>query len=182
MPDWSLSICSLTEVEEVSGLVNAAYRGEGGQAGWTSEIGMVDGRRTTATALRDELASSNAAIVLLRQEQRLLACIRTEQSAASDGTILCNIGLLAVQPGEQDRGLGRALLRHAEDLGRARGAHLARMTVVSARAILIAWYERQGYERTGETEPFPYEDARFGNPRHPNLEFVVLTKRLREHS
>ncbi|MBC7849260.1 MAG: GNAT family N-acetyltransferase, partial [Chitinophagaceae bacterium] len=40
-----------------------------------------------------------------------------------------------------------------------------------------AWYERHGYERTGETKPFPTGDPRFGLPRQ-TLEFVVLKKHI----
>jgi hypothetical protein len=52
------------------------------------------------------------------------------------------------------------------------------MTVVSVRHSLIAWYERRGYRRTGETLPFPYDAPLFGTPQRPDLEFVVLEKRL----
>jgi ribosomal protein S18 acetylase RimI-like enzyme len=90
--------------------------------------------------------------------------------------------MLAVRPGMQDRGLGRILLEHTEAEGRARGARIARMTVVGVRASLIAWYERRGYRRTGETQPFPYQDAPFGHPARPDLDFVVLEKNLGEAS
>ena len=52
------------------------------------------------------------------------------------------------------------------------------MTVIEQRDELIAWYERRGYSRTGETAAFPYGDARFGEPKRPDLRFVVLTKEL----
>ena len=52
------------------------------------------------------------------------------------------------------------------------------MTVVNVRDTLIAWYERRGYARTGATEPFPYEDARFGVPRRGDLAFVELARPL----
>jgi hypothetical protein len=52
------------------------------------------------------------------------------------------------------------------------------MTVIHLRDTLIAWYERRGYRRTGETEPFPYGDERFGIPRRDDLYFVVLEKAL----
>ena len=41
MTNWRISICSHRNVAEVADLVNAAYRGQGGQTGWTSEVGMV---------------------------------------------------------------------------------------------------------------------------------------------
>jgi len=58
------------------------------------------------------------------------------------------------------------------------GARLLKMTVVSIRESLIAWYERRGYQRTGETERFPYEEPRSGRRLRPDLEFVVLAKTL----
>jgi hypothetical protein len=45
------------------------------------------------------------------------------------------------------------------------------MTVIDSRASLIAWYERRGYARTGETRPFPVL-------RDPPVTFVVLEKPL----
>ncbi len=178
-PNGTISACGPDELAEVADLVNAAYRGEGGQVGWTSEAGIVDGRRTTLSALREDLAAANrASILTLREDGRLLACLRLELSYAADGQPVCYVGMLAVHPCAQDRGLGRALLRRAEDAGWSAGARAARMTVVSIRQSLIGWYERQGYRRTGETQQFPYEDARFGTPLRPDLEFVVLEKQL----
>ena len=51
------------------------------------------------------------------------------------------------------------------------------MTVISVRSELIAWYERLGYVRTGETRPFPMDDPRFGLPR-VRLSFVVLERAI----
>jgi hypothetical protein len=52
------------------------------------------------------------------------------------------------------------------------------MTVVNVREALIAWYRRRGYHETGETNPFPYGDDRFGTPQRDDLSFVVLEKDL----
>jgi hypothetical protein len=52
------------------------------------------------------------------------------------------------------------------------------MTVLVQRTVLIAWYERHGYTRTGTRKPFPYDDPRFGIPLRPDLEFEVLRKPL----
>jgi hypothetical protein len=53
------------------------------------------------------------------------------------------------------------------------------MTVIRQRDALTAWYERRGYQRTGQTKPFPYGDERFGTPKVAGLEFVTLAKPLR---
>jgi hypothetical protein len=46
------------------------------------------------------------------------------------------------------------------------------------RETLIAWYERRGYVLTGETQPFPYGDERFGRPLRDDLHFVLLEKNI----
>jgi hypothetical protein len=52
------------------------------------------------------------------------------------------------------------------------------MTVVNVRDTLIGWYMRRGYALTGETEPFPYGENRFGTPKPNDLHFVVLRKHV----
>jgi ribosomal protein S18 acetylase RimI-like enzyme len=87
--------------------------------------------------------------------------------------------MFAVTPTGQGRGRGRAIVREAERVaGEEWGAARLRMTVISQRHELIAWYERLGYRLTGETEPFPYGNERFGIPTRPDLAFVVLAKSL----
>jgi hypothetical protein len=41
---------------------------------------------------------------------------------------------------------------------------------------LIAWYKRNGYEDTGEREPFPASDVHI--PIAEPLEFIVMEKRI----
>ena len=58
------------------------------------------------------------------------------------------------------------------------GASRMQMQVITRRHELIAYYERRGYRRTGETRPFPATDPRFGLPKVDGLEFEVLEKDL----
>jgi GNAT superfamily N-acetyltransferase len=79
-----------------------------------------------------------------------------------------------VEPTAQNSGVGRAVLAHAEGLARGWGCSRMRMTVISTRSELIAYYERRGYVRTGIREPFP-ADAGVGVLLVPELwldEFV----------
>jgi GNAT superfamily N-acetyltransferase len=171
--------CGAGEHAEVIELVNAAYRGQGGESGWTSEIGLVEGLRITPERLREEFAGEGApTILLMREGRQLMACVHLRDTRSRSGRPACHISMLAVRPGQQDRGLGRLMLEWAETQGRARGARVARMTVVSVRETLIAWYERRGYRRTGESDPFPYDQPRFGVPQRAGLEFVVLERDL----
>lgn len=76
-----------------------------------------------------------------------------------------------------DAAMAREMLAEAWVVERW-GARALSMSVISKRSELIAYYERRGYERTGETEPFPYGDERFGVPMVDDLEFVTLVKQL----
>jgi GNAT superfamily N-acetyltransferase len=78
-------------------------------------------------------------------------------------------GLFAVRPDAQGLGLGTAVVAEADRRARAWGASRLRMTVISARVDLLAWYHRLGFEPTGAKEPFPYGDERYGIPTVPDL-------------
>lgn len=88
-------------------------------------------------------------------------------------------GMFSVKPTLQTGGYGRRVLAEAERVAREEfGASAMEMTVIRQREPLIEWYERRGYERTGETRPFPYGDERYGLPKVDDLEMVVLAKQL----
>ena len=95
-----------------------------------------------------------------------------------DEAQMCHLAMLTVSPAAQARGLGRHMLDVSEAWARDAGCRALRMTVISLRVELVAWYERRGFRRTGETRPFPYGDARFGVPRRDDLDFMVLEKAL----
>jgi ribosomal protein S18 acetylase RimI-like enzyme len=162
------------ELEAIAALVNHAYRSD---AGWTNESSYLGGQRTDPATLRADLqAAPLARLMTLRDapDGPLLGSVWLEP-AGEDAWYL---GMLTVRPDLQDRRLGRTLLEAAEAYAAARGARRMRMTVIGVRDTLIAWYERRGYRRTGECEPFPYDDQRFGEPRREDLDFVVLAKPL----
>jgi ribosomal protein S18 acetylase RimI-like enzyme len=156
-------------------LANRAYRGTGAEASWNVE-NVIEGQRLDESLLREDLAAKpNAQLLLWRAEDNaLLGCVWLEPVQAG----AWYLGLLAVDPRLQKQQLGRRLLAAAENHARQRGAIRIRMTVVNLRDTLIAWYQRRGYQLTGETEPFPYGDDRFGRPLRDDLHFVVLEKLL----
>jgi ribosomal protein S18 acetylase RimI-like enzyme len=162
------------DIDEVVALVQSAYRGEASRAGWTTEADWIDGARTDAVEVGGIIAASDSVILIMEEAGLLASC---QLSRRRDG--VAYFGMFAVRPDRQGRGTGRALLAAAEALARNEwGAGTMRMTVIDVRAELIAWYERQGYARTGETEPFPYGNPAVGVPRVPDLRFSVLTKTL----
>jgi ribosomal protein S18 acetylase RimI-like enzyme len=160
---------------EIVALTNRAYRGKGDGASWNVET-MIEGERLTDALLRDDLAASPQAQLLIWRDPAGEHMGHVWLEPQPDGAWY--LGLLTVRPDRQDQGLGRALLAASEDHARRRGAQRIRMTVVDLRDTLIAWYERRGYRRTGERRPWPYHDARLGRPTVPDLGFVVLEKPL----
>lgn len=157
-------------------LVNSAYRGDSSRAGWTTEADLLGGQRTDEAALCDFVAAppDSRLMLIARTGEALLACVQLERRGET-----AYLGMLTVAPTRQAGGLGRRLLEEAETQVVSRwGSRVMEMTVIAQRAELIAWYERRGYRRTGETAPFPYGDARFGLPQRADLHFVVLRKAL----
>jgi GNAT superfamily N-acetyltransferase len=172
------------EAAALSELVNSAYRGETSKAGWTTEADLLGGQRTDPEGLAEILRSrtgeddepGDCQVVLIHTDAAGLACCVHLQRLPDHGAYL---GMLTVRPVDQARGLGRALLAAAEQwAAREWGTREIQMTVIAQRAELIAWYERRGYARTGETRPFPYDDVRFGRPKSDDLYFEVLAKAL----
>jgi ribosomal protein S18 acetylase RimI-like enzyme len=165
------------ELPAVAALVNSAYRGESSRQGWTTETDYIGGQRTDAATLAADLAASPGARLLVMRDEPggpMLGCVWLEPAEPG----VWYLGMLTVRPDLQDRQLGRVLLAAAERVAAGEGAARIRMTVVSIRDTLIAWYERRGYALTGERRPFPYDEPLFGVPKRPDLEFVVLEKAL----
>lgn len=178
--DFLLRTATLRDVVVLHTLVNSAYRGASSRAGWTTEADLLGGQRTDERALGDFIArasqSNDRAMLVCERigKATIDACVQLERR--DDAAYL---GMLTVRPSLQGGGIGQFLLTGAERfVAQTWSAKAVIMTVIEQRHELIAWYERRGYLRTGETAPFPYGDARFGEPKRPDLRFVVLRKAL----
>jgi ribosomal protein S18 acetylase RimI-like enzyme len=163
---------TLADVDAIVALVESAYRGESGLRGWTTESHLLDGQRTDAADVRALIERPASRILLAERDGRLMASCHVERQGDNG-----YFGMFAVDPAGQGGGLGRQVLAEAERVAREEwGCRGMRMTVIVQREELIAWYGRRGYRRTGEYQPFPYGDERFGIPRRDDLRFEVLRK------
>lgn len=169
----SISKASLEDIPELEILVNSAYRGTTSRAGWTTEADYLDGIRVDKQGLEEMIKRKDACLLVLKKLNVILACVFLQKSENE-----LYLGMLTVTPGLQARGYGKKLLSAAEDYAVSVNCNKIEITVISLRTELIAWYERHGFQLTGETKPFP-DDPRFGIPKQP-LEFAVMKKDL-EH-
>ncbi|WP_413333663.1 GNAT family N-acetyltransferase [Brevibacterium sp. GP-SGM9] len=171
-------VAELTEadIDDYVALVASAYRGEQSKNGWTTEADLLSGQRLDAEMAREMLAETDSIILLVRSAAgHAVASVYLREPV--DG--VAYLGVLAVSPLGQGQGVGSALMNLAEAWVAERwNAHSLRMSVINKRTELIAYYERRGYERTDEVEPFPYGDERFGVPLVDDLEFIVQVKTL----
>ncbi|MGW6689085.1 GNAT family N-acetyltransferase [Streptomyces sp. NPDC054961] len=155
-------------------LVESAYRGESSRAGWTTEADVLDGQRTDAQGVAGIVAHADGMLLVVERAGELVSCCHLEHRGDH-----VYFGMFAVRPGLQGGGLGKEVMAEAERRAREQwAAKEMRMTVISVREELIAYYVRRGYERTGEMSPFPYGDERFGVPLRPDLAFELLVKTL----
>ncbi|GAB3349832.1 GNAT family N-acetyltransferase [Micromonospora halotolerans] len=162
------------DVAALVDLVESAYRGERSRAGWTTEADLLAGQRTDPDMVAEAVSSPAGTVLVVEDGTEIVACCHLERR---DDHVY--FGMFAVAPGRQGGGLGRDLLAEAERHARERWhSGEMRMTVITQREDLIAWYERRGYVRTGELSPFPYGDERFGVPLRPDLAFETLRKKL----
>lgn len=168
-----ISKATIADIPALVKLVNSAYRGEASAKGWTTEAHLLVGEfRTDETSIVELLNNKNAAILKFTSEDHeLLGNVYLEKQEDK-----LYLGMFSVSPGAQSQGIGKNLLKAADDYAAQQNCSSIYMTVISARNELIAWYMRHGYKLTGESKPFPV-DERFGVPTQA-LELIILEKRI----
>lgn len=146
------------DADALAALVQAAYRGEGG---WTTEAHLVDGRRTDAEELREMLADPAVTLLVAElegPEGTVVGCCCTRREPTdADGVDRAELGLFAVHPSVQSRGLGARLLEAQAEHQRRAGTEVLMIQVLQSRPELHSWYERHGFVRTGLSVPFAGE-------------------------
>lgn len=161
-----------SDIPALVDLLNSAYRGERSRQGWSSEAHLIAGEiRTDAEELARLMNQPGSVFLKYTDANAILGCVNLQRHGEK-----MYLGMLSVSPEKQAHGIGRQLMTAAEGHARVLSCQAIYMTVISARAELIAWYERLGYRRTGETRPF-LVDRKYGIPMR-DLEFHVFQKVL----
>jgi ribosomal protein S18 acetylase RimI-like enzyme len=156
----------------IASLVNRAYRPSVPERGWTHEANLVSGPRTTEEQVLS-LDCSRSSILVLCQDTDIVACIHVKCGENS-----ADIGMLATDPNHQMQGLGKQILNCAEQYALKHfGITTFKMSVLSSRTELIAFYERRGYARAGEVSSYPIS-AGIGEPILDGLQVEILVKQI----
>lgn len=144
-------LAQLEDAEEITTLINSAFRG--------AEFFFVEGDRIEVEAVLNFLSSGK--FLLAESEHTLLGCVYVEpgldsKRSSAEPEDRAYLGLLAVDPGAQQSGLGSMLMDAAEDYCRELGLRFMDIKVVNLRKELAGFYHRRGYVETG-TSDFPAE-------------------------
>ena len=136
-------IAQREDAEEITTVINSAFR--------RAEEFFVEGDRVDVAEVLNFLNSGK--FLLAENDYTLLGCVYVEPRESLDRAYL---GLLAVDPGRQQSGLGSMLMDAAEDYCRALGLRFMDIKVVNLREELAGFYSKRGYVETG-ISPFPAE-------------------------
>jgi GNAT superfamily N-acetyltransferase len=138
----------------VTDLVNEVYE-ESERGLWRDGAARTDVAEVTTLARAGEL-------VVSRRDGRLAGVLRLRRW--DDDT--AELGMLAADPAVRGAGVGKLLVRFAEDTARARGHRFMRLELLvprtfplASKQFLAAWYTRLGYqvERVGRLdEMYPH--------------------------
>jgi len=169
----SIAKAEKQDAERIAALVNSVYRGESSKQGWTSEADLLSGLRTNAEEILRLISSDDSMVLLCRAEAELIGSVHLHRQAEQ----VC-LGMLAVSPSLQGRGIGKRLLAAAEQAAQeAWAVNKSVMSVISCRSELIAFYQRRGYRRTGVSKAFPV-NPELWTPKVADLRLEILEKSL----
>jgi len=169
-----ITTASVQDATELNALINAAYRGEESKKGWTTEAEILGGIRIDKNTLEAMLDGGKGTIFKYTGEDgKIVGTVYLEVKEPA-----LYLGMFAVSPLSQGKGIGKAILSFAEDFALAHNCDRITMTVIRTRSELIDWYMRHGYLPTGHSIAFADIEGRFGDPKVENIDLVEMEKML----
>jgi GNAT superfamily N-acetyltransferase len=169
----NIQFATKEDIIPLKNLLNKAYRGEAARKGWTHEADLIKGDTRTDDKNLSDVMDIPGSVFLkyLDIDGTIIGCVNLQNQKTN-----LYLGMFGVNPEIQGQGIGKIILAAADEYALHLGISKIKMTVISVRAKLIGWYNKNGYLPTGEIIPFK-EDGLSGKHLQP-LEFVVLEKIL----
>jgi ribosomal protein S18 acetylase RimI-like enzyme len=163
---------TIIDVPEIEILVNSAYRGELSKKGWTTEANILTGIRIDNDELTKMILDIDSSVFKYVENNVILGCVLLIKKENK-----LYLGMLCVNPELQNSGIGKKILKFANEFALNNSLFKIVMTVISTRIELINWYNRHGYFANGQRESFPTSHAS-DVISGEKLEFVVLEKSI----
>ena len=165
-----LKVAHQNDAQAICDLLNRAYRGTDG---WTTEGALISGHRCVVGDIEKEIQSPETTYLICQDEDSLQACIAVTQSEKG-----AYLGSFSVLPELQGKGIGKAVLKQAEDFAKSTlKTDCFLVSVLAGRDELFAYYERRGYKRNGNVSPFPTH-LDVGMPVNPDQMMEEMVKPL----
>ena len=135
----AIRLAGAADTPRITAVINAAFR--------IAEGFFIDGNRITQGEVEESL--TKGAFLLAEAAGKLNGCVYVELRGERS-----YLGLLSVDPTNQQGGLGSLLMSEAERYCRERGSHGMDILIVNLREDLPSFYRNRGYVESGTT-PFP---------------------------
>ncbi len=165
----------IEDIPQIVDLVNISYRSKEFK-GWTSEADIVKGDRINNAQVQ-ELFQNDSKVFVMFKDEELIGCVHVHKQNDS-----CYIGMLTTHPNVQNMGIGKEILKLAEEHSiKNYSINCFEMSVLSVREELINFYERRGYKRTGDNEPYPV-NANVGTPLSSEIQVLHLVKEINRYA
>ncbi len=167
----NIQVANFEDISAIKDLLNKSYRGEASKLGWTTEALLIDGNiRVNEQMVQDVIQKGGSVFLKYCNSENII--VGTVNLQKQDDKIY--LGMFSLDPEIQGLGIGKEILRAAEEYTFSVQCNLIYMSVISLRTELIDWYKRNGYLDTLKRIPFN-EDGITGKHLQ-KLEFCILEK------
>ncbi len=117
------------DAPEIANLIQAVWADHNPNPDWIARVSL----------------ESNHATLVETQGDALIGFVDAFSTVAADGTLRWEVDLLGVHPAWRGRGIARELVTRAVEVGRERGAQMARALVRIDNVASLAVFERCGF-------------------------------------
>jgi len=158
VPAVRVRTASADDIPALVRVINAAFASER----------YLEGTRTNEDYIRKTMRKGEFFLAEMARGE-VVACVYVEVRGERG-----YFGLLAVDPAQQHRGLGRRMMQIAEDCGRSHDCRFMDISVLSLRTHLPPYYRKLGYLETGTEEFHPLYPLKAGVECH----LILMSKKL----
>ncbi|KAJ5201745.1 uncharacterized protein N7498_006408 [Penicillium cinerascens] len=145
-------VATAEDAPQLQQLIQSAFRAEDSRQSWTGDMGLASKFCMEVKEIETFMTPECDFLMATDNNGALVGTIGVSKRGANSARLF----LLAVDHRHHRSGLGRQVLAYAEEYcQRTWGATKLGLNALSTRQALISWYMRRGYQKTGETSPFP---------------------------